>query len=272
MDISYWLCFLLMVLYARFIAGSECWGGWSRETFHNLWTFTRLALLGTLHVATEWWSMEIVALVAGHLGSIPLASQSAISTVDQILCTIPFGVGVATSSRVGNLLGERDVKAASRATHLAAFLGAAIGGLICAVLMITRNHFAKMFNSDPRVIELTAEVIPFVALFQVADGINCSYGGAMRSMGRQHLGAVLNVISFYGLGLPVGIHLAFHGWGLRGLWLGQCAGLWLSALLEMLFVAFTRWDNEVRKAFKRIDSHSEDKGESRSKPRSLGQV
>ncbi|KAJ5309788.1 transporter [Penicillium atrosanguineum] len=254
-DISYWTSFILLVLYAKFVAGSECWGGWSRAALTNLWAFARLAILGILHVGTEWWAFEIVALVAGRLGTISLASQSVIMTADQIMNTIPFGLGVATSSRVGNLLGSRNSKGASRAAHSSAILAVAFGAVVLAILMGTRNHFAKIFNDDPEVVELTAEIMPFVALFQIADGMNGSCGGSLRGMGRQHIGAAINLVSYYCFALPLGVYLAFHGWGLKGLWVGQCVALYCAGILEWVLVAFTQWENEVRKAFKRMDGH-----------------
>jgi len=48
--ISYWLSFILMLLYARFVAGSACWGGWSRKCLTNTRTFARLAFLGVIHI------------------------------------------------------------------------------------------------------------------------------------------------------------------------------------------------------------------------------
>lgn len=48
--IGYWLSFLLLLAYARFVAGGECWGGWSRKCLNNSSTFARIALLGVVHV------------------------------------------------------------------------------------------------------------------------------------------------------------------------------------------------------------------------------
>ncbi|OGM48758.1 MATE efflux family protein subfamily [Aspergillus bombycis] len=253
--ISYWLSFLLLVLYARFIAGSECWGGWSREAFQNLGTFARLAFLGIIHVGTEWWAFEIVALAAGRLGTIALAAQSVIMTADQVLNTIPFGVGVATSARVGNLLGSRNAPGAAKAANTAAWLSILLGGVVLVVLMGTRHDFAKIFNSDERVVRLTADVLPYVALFQIADGLNGSCGGSLRGMGRQHVGAMVNLVSYYCGALPLGIWLAFHGWGLKGLWVGQCIALYLVGALEWMIVALSNWRKEVDKAFSRMDVH-----------------
>lgn len=51
--ISYWSSFILLVLYSRFVAGSDCWGGWSRKCLSNLRTFTRLAILGFVHIGNS---------------------------------------------------------------------------------------------------------------------------------------------------------------------------------------------------------------------------
>lgn len=251
--ISYWLSFLLLLAYARFVQGWEGWGGWSRKSLRHMGTFARLAFLGIVHVGTEWWAFEIVALAAGRLGTIPLAAQSVIMTSDQVMNTIPFGVGVAASARVGNLLGARNATGAARAANIAAWLSMLLGAIILAILMGSRDHFAKIFNNDADVVKLTAEVLPFVALFQIADGLNGSCGGSLRGMGRQHIGAVVNIVSYYCGALPLGIWLAFHGWGLKGLWVGQCIALYIVGVLEWLIVTFSNWDYQVEKAFERMD-------------------
>ncbi|OJJ51050.1 hypothetical protein ASPZODRAFT_21553 [Penicilliopsis zonata CBS 506.65] len=252
-SISYWLSFGLLVLYARFVAGSECWGGWSRAAFHNLGVFARLAFLGIVHIGTEWWAFEIVALAAGRLGTIPLAAQSVIMTADQVLNTIPFGVGVAASARVGNLLGARNARGAALAAHSAAWLSMLLGTFVLAGLLLSRHHFARIFNDDQRVVHLTASILPYVALFQIADGLNGSCGGSLRGMGRQHVGAAVNFLSYYCGALPLGIWLAFHGWGLQGLWVGQCVALYLVGLLEWAIVAMSDWRGEVDRAFQRME-------------------
>ena len=74
---------------------------------------------------------------------------------------------------------------------------------------------------------------------QVADGLVGSCGGVLRgqgmlfwglqmwlltvNQGRQHLGALFNVVAYYVLALPVGLTLSFHPrthLGLQGLWIG----------------------------------------------------
>lgn len=135
------------------------------------------------------------------------------------------------------------------------------GSLILTLLLSTKNVLGAMFNDDERVIALVAKVMPYVALFQIADGLNGSCGGALRGMGRQWIGALVNCISYYGGALPGGIYLAFHGLGLSGLWLGQCVALFLVGALEWIIIGLSNWEKEVDRASARLDDEGADTDE-----------
>lgn len=251
--ISYWLSTLFLIAYSAFVQGKECWSGFhAKRALTNTWQFAKLAFLGVLHVGSEWWAFEIVALAAGRLGTLPLEAQSVIMTLDQIINTIPFGLGVAESARLGNLLGAKMPKGARRSAHSAALLSVFFGTILLVVLLATKDVIGSLFNDDRRVVALVAEVMPYVALFQIADGLNGSCGGALRGMGRQWVGAVVNVVSYYGGALPAGIYLAFHGWGLAGLWMGQCVALSIVGVLEWILIGVSNWETEVQKAADRL--------------------
>lgn len=93
-------------------------------------------------------------------------------------------------------------------------------------------------------------------------------------LGRQHLGAIFNLVAYYVLALPVGIGLAFHSrthLGLQGLWigiwhcklskfrhlfdyseLGQVLGLFVVGIGEYGAVWLgTDWDKEVQRGRER---------------------
>ncbi|CAG7990804.1 unnamed protein product [Penicillium nalgiovense] len=265
-SISYWLCFLVLVLYSVFVSGKQYWGGWSRKMLENLSVFTRLATLGIIHVGAEWWAFEIVAIAAGWLGIIPMSTQSVIMTTDQVLNTVPFGIGVAASARIGNLLGARDARGAARTARCAAYLSIFLGALIMTALMTCRNEFGRIFSDNEDVIRLTAKIMPYVAAFQIADGLNSSCGGCLRGIGRQHVGAAINIVSYYCFALPLGIWLSFHGYGLVGLWIGQCLALYTVGLFEWALVSWSDWDKEVLRAFKRMDQEAE------GQPRAINRV
>jgi Na+-driven multidrug efflux pump len=56
-----------------------------------------------------------------------------------VLNTIPFGIGVAASTRVGNRLGARSASGARHAAHASALLSVITGFTVLVVLMATKN-------------------------------------------------------------------------------------------------------------------------------------
>lgn len=100
--------------------------------------------------------------------------------------TIPFGIGVAASARVGNLIGARDAEAAKCASHTAALLSVVVGAVVMTALMATKDvrglahilrsslrlcfnwqTFGYLYSDDAEVVELVSQVMPLVASFQV---------------------------------------------------------------------------------------------------------
>ena len=252
--ISYWLACLLLVLYAKMVHVSACWVGWSTACMEHSRTFARLAFFGFIQADSEWWAFEIVALVAGRLGPRALAAQSIIMATDQITNRIPFGLSVVASARIGNLLGLREAAKASLVARISIYLSLIIGAVLMLSLLAARNSYPRIFTTDESVVRLTAEVMPYVALFQLSDGLNASASGVLKALGKQSLGAFVNILAYYSFALPLGIGLAFRGWGLAGLWIGQCLALYTTGILEWIVVAFTSWDDQVDFAHARLDS------------------
>jgi len=115
--------------------------------------------------------------------------------------------------------------------------------------------FGHLFSDDEAVVALVSKVMPLVASFQIWDGLAGSCGGILRGQGRQHLGAMFNLVAYYILALPMGIGLAFHpriNLGLQGLWIGQVVALFLVGLGEYAVVWLgTDWDREVKLCMER---------------------
>jgi len=261
LSITYWLCFILLCVYTYLSpahAQNGTWGGMQLRAAldpKSCFLFLKLALPGILMVGTEWAAFEIVALAAGRLGELPLAAQSVIMTLDQILNTIPFGIGVAASTRVGNLIGLRSASGAKHAAHASALLSVVVGLIVMILMMAAKDVFGYIFTNDRDVVLLVSKVMPLVASFQVADGLAGSCGGVLRGQGRQHLGALFNLVAYYVLALPMGITLAFHPLthlGLQGLWIGQVVALFIVGLGEYAVVWLgTNWDLEVQRGINR---------------------
>ncbi|KAI5122020.1 hypothetical protein M0805_008011 [Coniferiporia weirii] len=269
LSITYWLAFVFLVVLTVFSPQhkhNRTWGGWRlREALDptGVKAFLKLALPGILMVGTEWAAFEIVALAAGRLGALSLAAQSVIMTTDQILNTLPFGIGVAASARVGNLIGARIAVGAKHAGHAAALLSVLVGALVMGGMLAVRNVYGYIFSDDSDVVKLVGDVMPLVASFQVADGLAGSCGGVLRGQGRQHLGALFNLGAYYVLALPMGIALAFSPrthMGLQGLWIGQVVALFIVGIgLYLVVWRGTDWEKEVQQGIERNKANDDAK-------------
>ncbi|KAK1218122.1 ethionine resistance protein [Marasmius sp. AFHP31] len=268
LSMTYWVAFaLLVVLTIRSPVhrSNETWGGIQlSRVLHarSCLTFLKLALPGILMVGTEWAAFEIVALCAGNLGALPLAAQSVIMTFDQILNTLPFGIGVAASNRVGNLIGAKQAEHAKRAAHFSALLSVVVGVVVMTLLVVFKDVCGYVLSDDEDVVALVSKVMPLVASFQISDGLAGSCGGVLRGQGRQHLGAFFNFMAYYVIALPLGITLAFNErtkLGLQGLWIGQVVGLTIVGLGEYFVVWLgTDWQLEVEKGVARNMTEGQD--------------
>jgi len=56
-----------------------------------------------------------------------------------VLNTIPFGIGVAASTRVGNLLGLQSAIGAKHAAHISALLSVVIGAIVMVALLASED-------------------------------------------------------------------------------------------------------------------------------------
>lgn len=70
------------------------------------------------------------------------------------------------------------------------------------------------------------------------EGANTVLAGVMRGCGRQKIGAAINLVTYWGIGLPASIALAFYTkLGPLGLW----TGLACTASIQALLMTLTVW-------------------------------
>lgn len=62
-----------------------------------------------------------------------------------VLNTLPFGIGVAASTRVGQLIGLRSPVGAKNAAHASALLSVIAGAVVMGVMIASRNASQKNY-------------------------------------------------------------------------------------------------------------------------------
>ncbi|KAF8513417.1 mate-domain-containing protein [Hysterangium stoloniferum] len=245
--LSFYTMAILNLLYGIYWTPKKAWHPFSRRSFHSLGVIVRLGLSGVGQIASEWWAWELMGLAASFLGPASLAAQSVIFVSQATTYQAPYALSVATSVRIGNLLGEANGKQARITAWVSLITAASMGAVI-------RHQWGYIFNDDPEVIALVSSILPVVALFQLSDALAGVVGGVFRACGRQLTGALLNLSAYYIIGIPLGLYLAFKAeMGLIGIWLGFTFALAYEATVGVLLCVWTNWEQEVRKVLDRAE-------------------
>jgi MATE family multidrug resistance protein len=252
-SVSYNLVSITSVIYGVFFVERTAWHPLSRRSFSSLGLLVQLGLAGVGQVASEWWSWELIGLAASFLGPTALATQSVLLSTCSSTFQAPFSLGIATSVRIGNLLGEGNARRAGVSANAAILLSAVIAAFFSAVLLTFRKSWGYLFNNDIEVVTLVAHILPILALFQVPDFACAITSGILRARGKQFTGALLNISAYYVIGIPFGLWLTFkQDMRLVGLWCGLTAALLYASTLSIWLCLRTNWKREVEKVAERL--------------------
>ncbi|KAF9242289.1 mate-domain-containing protein [Melanogaster broomeanus] len=251
--ISYNLIAISSVVYGVCFVPRTAWHPLSSEAFKSLGYLGMLSLGSIGQIASEWWSWEFIGLAASFLGPVPLATQSILLSTVSTTFQAPYSLSVATSVRIGNLLGEMNHRRAGVAANASIVLAIALAVLASTIVFTFRRSWGYIFNDDPEVVALVSSVLPLVALVELFDCANGVISGILRAQGKQMLGAILNVSGYYAIGLPVGFFLAFkQDLGLPGLWWGINAATLYSSAVGAYFCVRSDWKKEMEKVMVRL--------------------
>ncbi|KAJ3028095.1 UNVERIFIED_CONTAM: hypothetical protein HDU68_002480 [Siphonaria sp. JEL0065] len=255
LTISHSLIAIALILYTLKIEGGDAYGGWEWDQVLNtkkLWIVLSLGTSGVLMTCSEWWAWEIVALVAGLLGPQYLAAQTIVLSAASWAYTMPLGFAIACSTRIGNSLGAGAPEKAKLSAFVVVLLGLLLAIMNSSFLVMGRKQLGYIFTDDQAVIDVVNEIIPLAATFQIADVMGCICGGILRGAGRPEIGAYLNLIGYYAMGIPIGVFFCFQlGWKLFGLWIGLTTALFVVSFIEVYMIYKLDWDKEADNAHQR---------------------
>lgn len=179
------------------------------------------------------------ALMMGWIGTTALAAHQIAINLATISYMTTSGLGAAAAIRVGNFLGQKDLK--NMRSSAFTMIGMSVVLMMAwAMLFIFGRHFLpSLYIEDPSVIELTATLLIVAAFFQLSDGIQVVTAGALRGLQDVKIPSLLIFIAYWVIALPLGYWLAFPlNMGANGIWIGLSIGLTLTA--TAMVVRFNR--------------------------------
>ncbi|MEH1972830.1 MAG: MATE family efflux transporter [Nostoc sp.] len=191
-------------------------------------------------IAVEGGLFTVITFIIGQLGTNALAAhQIALQTIS-ISFQIALGISLATTVRVGQLVGQNDLLA----TRLAGYVGIAFAALSMGVVSITLWLVPKSIISlyidinDPNnadVVVLAVKLLGVAAIFQIVDGVQVTAGAALRGLKDTRIPMLIGIFAYWCVGLFTGYTFGiWSGYGAIGLWWGLAIGLAIAAIIMTL--------------------------------------
>lgn len=129
-----------------------------------------------------------------------------------------------------------------------------VGGVLYAV----KFPLGYAFTSDPNIIARVKKLAPLVAIVQPINGIQGVSQGVLRGMCRHSELFAYTLLSYWMVGMPLGLYLAFFTrprYGIDGIWYGFIVALGLLSSLLLFIILTTDWEREVRRARVRAEKY-----------------
>ncbi|KAL1780151.1 multidrug and toxin extrusion protein 1 [Sigmodon hispidus] len=225
------------------------WGGWSWDCLQDWASFLQLAVPSMLMLCIEWWAYEIGSFLSGILGMVELGAQSITYELAIIVYMIPAGISVAANVRVGNALGAGNTEQAKKSTAVSLIVTELFAITFCVLLLGCKDLVGYIFTTDRDIVALVAQVVPIYAVSHLFESLACTCGGVLRGTGNQKVGAIVNAIGYYVIGLPIGISLMFPAkLGVIGLWSGIIICTVCQVICFLAFIARLNWKHACQQA------------------------
>lgn len=178
----------------------------------------------------------VVAILLAPFGATIVASHQIALNFSALMFMIPLSLGMATSIRIGYLLGESRPDQAKIATRCAFLLGISIAVFTATLTVLAREPIARLYSIDEEVITLASSLLLLAAMFQFSDAIQVISGTALRGYKDTAWMFYLSFISYWIVGMTIGCILGLTDWIVpkmagAGFWIGFICGLSTAAIL-----------------------------------------
>lgn len=211
-SISVCMSLIMLLIYAKF--SQKCnytWEGLSVESFKFLLPNLKIALPSAIMVCLEYWSFEILVLLAGLMPN----SESSTSLIamcvntESIAYMITYGFSAAVSTRVSNEIGAGNIKNAKNAVSVTLKLSCFLALTVLLSLAFGHRIWALSFTDSTDIVQQFSYMTPLLSVSILLDSAQGVLSGVARGCGWQHLAAWTNFFAFYMIGMPVALLFGF---------------------------------------------------------------
>lgn len=202
--------------------------GFLHIDFHSAWKFDKATLklisnLGSSALVEQLFlrvGFFAYAKVVAELGTVAFATHQICMNILNFSFGIGDGLGIASSSLVGQSLGAKRPDLAILYGRIGQRIAFCVSTLLFFIFIFGSKVLVGIFSSDPEVILLGSEIMIILAIITHAQTSQVVYSGCLRGAGDTKFVALVSLVSV-GILRPILTYLMClpFGWGLIGAWI-----------------------------------------------------
>jgi Na+-driven multidrug efflux pump len=176
-------------------------------------------------------------------------ATAAYGAVNQVLSYVQFpamSIAIAASIFAAQAIGARRMEDVERVTFTAAVINLVSTGLLVLIAYLFSEHLVGLFITDPRVIDLTQQLLHIVLWSCIVFGWGSIFSAVMRASGDVWVPMALSLAAIVLVEIPSALILS-QVYGLEGVWIGYCLSFSALLILQAIYY-FGFWRKKEIKA------------------------
>ncbi|KAD4982674.1 hypothetical protein R6Q59_002291 [Mikania micrantha] len=255
LSISSWALVIGEFIY---VFGGWCphsWKGFTVAAFKDLVPVVKMSLSSGVMVCLELWYYALLVLLAGYMADaeVAISAFSICLNINSWEFMISLGFLGAACVRVANELGRGNAKAVRFSIKVLLGTSITVGVFFFALCLAFRKKLAYLFTDDDRVANTVSDLSLLLSFSVLLNSIYPVLSGVAVGAGLQSVVAIVNLVCFYIIGIPVGALLGYlTSLEVKGIWIGMIGGV-LTQTITLVYMTWrTDWDDQVTKASERL--------------------
>lgn len=230
------MCFLILGVFMFRPKYKEYKSFWSdvKVKINEMKELNRLGWPIALQMGMEVGAFSLVTIFAGWFGTSHLAAHQVMLALSQIIFMTFMGISSAVSIRVSNYRGLNDLHSIRQTTMAGWEIVFVVSAMLSALVFVFRNELSLLFTDSLEVCAIVSTCVYALMLYQLGDGIQCTYLNALRGMGDVKKLMKYSFIAYVIISIPLSFLFCVPlKLGTFGIWLGFPFGLTAAGIMYM---------------------------------------
>ncbi len=156
----------------------------------------RVGIPAAIQMAITSFSNVFVQSYINHFGADCMSGWTAYSKIDQLIFLPMQSLSLASTTFVGQNLGQNQVERAKKGVSISLMLSVISTVIVMIPVIVFAGGFVAFFNDKPEVIEYGTLFLHWITPFYVLCCVNQVYSGALRGAGNSRAPMVIMLTSF----------------------------------------------------------------------------